>query len=764
MTEPSYKDIVEHSAQGIIIFSDDPLAIHYASRPMEDLTGFSREELVAAGPEALLDLLHPEDRDLFSQRQSLLREDEASKRAQYRMVPRDGSLRWLEVFTVPIDFYGKPAFQTTFLDITRQKEMERELRDKHAQLLQAQAISGVGSWVFDFGEGTVSGTEEAKRIYGLEGDRWTIPEVQAIALPEHRPMLDQAMKELVEKDKPYDVTFEIRQAGTGNPRLVRSVARYDRERNRVHGVIQDITEPKRAEEALRNSEEQLRNVIQQSNDAIYILHEGRFDLVNERFLDITGATHADLASPGFSFWDLVAPESVPLIQERQRMREEGRDVPSVYEFIIRSLDDRTVHVEASVTEIDHRGGKGVLGILRDVTDQKVLEEQLRQAQKMESIGRLSGGVAHDLNNLLSPILGFGEILSEVRCDDEERMEYAGEVVKAASRARDLVRQLLAFSRKQTLSFTAVDLNTILLDFESLLRRTIREDVEIRLRPEPDLPAIEADVQQLEQVVMNLAVNAQDAMPAGGLLTLRTGTAELDEAYAATRPGVTPGRYVMLTITDDGEGMDPGVREKIFEPFFTTKERGKGTGLGLATVYGIVKQHGGNIWVYSEPGGGTTFRCYFPVRDVPAEEPGPSPEQAPQDLEGSETLLVVEDDEMVLGLAKGVLERWGYDILTAESGEACLALLDEREGPVDLLLTDIVLPGMNGRELAEAVTTRHPSVKTLFMSGYTDDVISHHGVLDEGVAFLQKPFSVRELAARVRQTLDRPAPGPSLQES
>jgi PAS domain S-box-containing protein len=721
---------------------------------MESITGHAPEELTAAGPEALAALVHPDDRELMRERLARLSLEQGPSRSEYRILHRDGRVRWVEACSTSTTVGGKPAIQTSFLDITHQKAMETELKKKHFQLLQAQSIAGVGSWVFDFETGTVSATREAQRIYGVSGDQWSIPEIQAIPLPEYRPMMDRALRELMEDGTPYDLTFKIRQADSGAIRMIRALARYDEEENRVHGVIQDITEQKRAEEALRDSEEQLRRVIQESNDAIYILYQDRFDLVNQRFCELTDITPEELSDPGFTFWDLVAPESRPLIEERQRKRNRGEEVPALYGFSIRSFRGRTVHVEASVTEIDYRAGKAVMGILRDITEQKAMEEQLRQAQRMESLGRLSGGVAHDLNNLLSPILGYGEMLLEEPWSEEERKESAGEIVRAATRARDLVRQLLAFSRKQTLKFRSVDLNVLLEDFEPLLRRAIRENLTLEIQREAPLPSIEADIRQLEQVVMNLCVNAQDAMPGGGRLSLRTEAVDLDEAYAETRAGVTPGQYVLLAISDTGQGMSPSTQERIFEPFFTTKEQGKGTGLGLATVYGIVKQHGGNIWVYSEPGEGTTFKCYFPVDGSPGPSSRPIEDDEPEALEGDETVLVVEDDDMVRTLAKSILEKRGYRVLSAPTGEAGVELLDRHQGPLDLLLTDIVLPGMNGRDLSKRASARFPGVRTLFMSGYTDEVISHHGVLQEGIAFIQKPFSVRDLASRIRQMLDQ----------
>ncbi|MFW6374526.1 MAG: ATP-binding protein, partial [Thermodesulfobacteriota bacterium] len=388
-----------------------------------------------------------------------------------------------------------------------------------------------------------------------------------------------------------------------------------------------------------------------------------------------------------------------------------------------------------------------------------LEAQVRQIRKLDSIGRLAGGVAHDLNNLLSPILGYGEMLLEDSADADPHREPVEEIVSAGRRARDLVRQLLAFSRKQTLEVKSLDLNQILKDFESLLRRTIREDVAIRMIPGPNLPPVRGDIGQLEQVIMNLAVNARDAMPDGGELTIETQAVDLDDAYAKRHPGVVPGAYVMLGVSDTGCGMDADTREKVFEPFFTTKQKDKGTGLGLATVYGIVKQHRGNIWVYSEPRMGATFKVYLPVSPeaTRADNP-PAFDRAEATRTGTETVLLVEDNRQVRELAEVILKREGYTVLTADSGKAALAGLNHHDGALHLLLTDVVMPGMNGRELYEQVADRYPKVKVVYMSGYTDNVIAHRGVMDPGIHFIQKPFSVNGLAAKVRDVLDASGKG------
>jgi PAS domain S-box-containing protein len=386
-------------------------------------------------------------------------------------------------------------------------------------------------------------------------------------------------------------------------------------------------------------------------------------------------------------------------------------------------------------------------------EKRKLEEQYHRAQKVESIGRLAGGVAHDLNNLLSPILGYGEMLLDDLGPEDERRESVDEILRAGFRARDLVRQLLAFSRKQTLEYRPVDMGEAVRRFERLLRRAIREDIEIRIIPSPSIPTVMADIGQMEQVIMNLAVNAGAAMPEGGVLTIETAPVRLDDDYADAHQDVQPGTYVMLAVSDTGRGMDEETREHAFEPFFSTKGE-QGTGLGLATVHGIVKQHGGNIWLHSEAGKGTTFKIYLPVSGQTPAEGGPPGRRAAVGPEGNETVLLAEDEEQVRHLARAILKQQGYTVLVAESGSDALAILDQHDGPVHLLLTDVIMPGLNGKELFLQATDRLPDLKVLYMSGYTGNVLAHHGMQDEDPPFIQKPFAVRALTAKVREVLDQ----------
>jgi len=523
----------------------------------------------------------------------------------------------------------------------------------------------------------------------------------------------------------------------------------------------DITDRKEAEAAVRAHQERFKTFFSSVQDAIFVhpLQEEGF----APFIEVN-----DIASQryGYSrdeFLKLTALDitkrEVAEVHATPKHRKNLRDKKHLFfeaVHIKKSGEEFPVEINSSIVE--QYGKPVILSVVRDISNRKQaqeknarIEDQYRQAQKVEAIGRLAGGVAHDLNNLLSPILGFGELLMIDFSPEDKRQGYANQIVRAGYSARDLVRQLLAFGRRQTLEYKTIDLNDTIKGFERLLRRTIREDIEIDIITSINIKPIKADIGQVEQVIMNLAVNAQDAMPDGGKLILETAMVEVDEDFITDHPGTQPGHYILLTISDTGCGMDEETQKHIFEPFFSTKGE-QGTGLGLATVYGIVKQHSGNIWLDSKLGKGATFQVYLPVSEeaIIERETGEETATAPK---GSETILLVEDSEQVRDLSQTILKRDGYTILAAENGAEALTVLASHDGPLDLLLTDVVMPDMNGRDLFLRVAEKCPGIKVLYMSGYTNNVIAHHGVLDQGVQFIQKPFSVQALAAKVREVLD-----------
>ncbi len=517
--------------------------------------------------------------------------------------------------------------------------------------------------------------------------------------------------------------------------------------------FRDVSERRTAEAALRDSEERYRTLVEGVRDIIFALSpEGTISSLNPAFETITGWRRE--AWVGQPFERLVHPEDLPLALELLGRVVRGELRPAS-QFRVRTAKSDYRVGEFSATPQLHEGRLvGILGIGRDVTERVQLEQQLRQAQKMEAVGRLAGGIAHDFNNILTAITGYADLLLEDLGATDPRRQDADEIHKAADRAAGLTRQLLAFSRQQVLQPTVLEVNKLVSDLEKMLRRLLGEDVALTTQLAPTTGRVKADPGQLEQVIMNLAVNARDAMPNGGKLTLETGNVDLDESYATDHYPARAGPFVMLAVSDTGTGMSEATQAHMFEPFFTTKEKGKGTGLGLATVYGIVKQSGGFIWVYSEVGHGTTFKLYLPrVQELAerASQPAQTPARAAR---GTETVLVVEDEAPVRSVARQVLERHGYTVLEAPSAEAALDIATRYSGAIHLLLTDVVMPGLNGRELATRLADLRPDARVIFMSGYTDDAVTRHGVLEPGSAYVQKPFTPDAIARKVREVLDR----------
>lgn len=520
---------------------------------------------------------------------------------------------------------------------------------------------------------------------------------------------------------------------------------------RYVGAAQDVTAWRRVEDELKKSKEYLNQIINCIGDPVFVEdYQHKFVLVNDAMCAFTGWTRDELLGKTVRQTRLPKEQADSIWEQEKSVFETGQDFVGEEDATDAEGNKHSVITKKTLLS-DDAGNIQIVGIISDITERKHLQAQFMQAQKMEAVGVLAGGVAHDFNNLLSVINGYSELLLDDLAKDDPRREEVVQIKQAGQRAASLTSQLLAFSRKQILNPSVLDLNRVIDEMSTMLRRLIGEDIEFACITQPNLGAVNADSGQIQQIVMNLVVNARDAMPQGGRLTIETENFDFDQEYARERPMVKPGPYVMLAISDTGMGMDSETQARIFEPFFTTKGKGKGTGLGLSTVYGIVKQSNGFIWVYSEPGKGTTFKIYLPrTRSEVTTLKGDGKSEG--ELGGNETLLVVEDEASIRAMASQMLRKRGYVVLEAANGMEALRLAEEYAGQIHLILTDVVMPGMSGKDLVSQLETARPGIKVLYMSGYAENAIIHQCVLDSKVAFLQKPFTIQGLVRMVREVI------------
>ncbi len=506
--------------------------------------------------------------------------------------------------------------------------------------------------------------------------------------------------------------------------------------------------------ALQDAEKKYRSIYENAPAGIFqVAMDGRILNANPAMAGIFGTSSLEELQTVMSG---IESQLYPLQEQRDALWAQlnDRGIIHNHEVQLFKQNRERVWISSNIRLLRDNAGNPLHleGFVVDITERKRLEEQLRQAAKMEAVGNLVGGVAHDFNNLMTAVIGYGDILLSHLQPNHPQRAAVEAIKRAGETAAVLTHRLLAFSRKQIVQPVVLDLNAVVADTEKMLHRMLREDIELIVRSDAGLNHIVTDPGQIEQVIINLAVNARDAMPSGGKLIIETANTFLDEAYCRNHVNVLPGSYVMLAVSDTGCGMDAETLSHIFEPFFTTKARGKGTGLGLATIYGIVKQSYGHIWAYSEPGKGSTFKIYFPASDLETSE-APVPPERKELPRGEGTIMVAEDNTAVRELAEAILKEQGYTVLSADCGQTCLRQLGEYKEPVDLLLTDVVMPDMNGKVLFQQVKERFPNLKVIFMSGYTDNVIVRHNVLEEGVNFIQKPFTVQALLAKVQKVLD-----------
>ncbi len=637
-----------------------------------------------------------------------------------------------------------------------------ELTKTKDLLTQTSRMARVGGWEKYPLTGADNWSEITREIMEVDPDFIPTMENGLNFYPEgvSRDTIIEVVSRAIQSGAPFDVEVQIVTA-KGNKRWVRGIGCAEFQDGvcvRLYGTLQDIDARKTAETALVESEERLRFLVQNSSDSLVIINaDGSQRFVSPASERITGFPVAELQ--GRAIDAIIHPDDLKAVRAawKEALEHPEKTVTVQYRHIHKTRE--WVYSEAIAQSfLSEPAINGVIASVRDITAHKKAEEdnerlhvQLTQAQKMETVGRLAGGVAHDFNNMLSVILGHAELALNRMDTSQPLFANLQEISKAAKRSADLTRQLLAFARKQTVAPKVIDLNLMVEGMLKMLRRLIGEDIDLNWLPGENLGPIKIDPSQVDQMLANLCVNARDAIADTGKVTIKTDIVAFDEAYCATHRDFLPGEYILLAVSDNGSGMDAETLEHLFEPFFTTKEMGKGTGLGLATVYGIVKQNYGFISVTSVPGLGTTFSIYLP-RHAGKNERVMKSDAVSLATSGHATILLVEDEQMILDVTKTMLNHQGYDVLAALTPGEAIRLAKEHGEHISLLMTDVVMPEMNGRDLAKNLLAHCPNLKRLFMSGYTADVIAHHGVLDEGVFFIQKPFTMQELAAKIREVL------------
>jgi len=725
------------------------------------VTGYRAEQLLENRERAYSDLIHPDFREWVGKAVQGALEHGQPFKITYPICRPSGETRWVwEQGRAVLDDTGHPSSLEGYItDITELKRAEDMLRESEQRyrLLADNTIDII--WQMDMDLRITYVNPAVEEILGYTPEEFigthlsnhcshatlqTVRDAVATGLQERNAHVRRTLVDhLVHKDG-HSVPLEVR---------ARFLYGETSDPIGIQGTSRDISDRLKSEALARRQSERLQTIMDNIPLMIsFIDPKGHHSWVNRSWRKTLGWAPSEIEENNLLGECYPDPEYRRYVQDFIK-RAEGR----WQDFDTRIADGS---VRSTVWKYARLTDGSIIGIGEDVTEarqsqkhQQELEEQLRQAQKMEAVGRLAGGVAHDFNNLLAVILGYAELVLETLDSADSHYGPVQDILDAATRARDLTRQLLAFGRKQMLAIEVLDINPVIANFDKLIRRVIGEDIRLDLNLAPMPLQVRADVSQLEQVLMNLAVNARDAMPDGGRLMIETTAVELDGDYAAETPGTRPGDYALIAVSDTGSGMEPATLRRIFEPFYTTKGQDAGTGLGLSTAYGIVKQHGGNIWAYSEPGRGTSFKVYLPLASgeqrTASEAP---PSTIPSDPSVAATILVAEDDPNVRRLVDRILNRKGYRVLTAGSVEEAVRIGQDNVGLIDLLLTDVIMPGMTGPELFAQLSSARPEMKVIFMSGYSGEAVSRHGVLNPGTHFLQKPFSVRNLLSNVSETL------------
>lgn len=806
MNEERFSTIFRANPEAIALVRIDDNHLIDVNKTWEKMTGYTREEAIGRNPLELNLWVHPEQRE---QLVDMLKKQGTAK-IETQIRNKFGEVGEALMSAEIIELNDERYLLTMAQDITERKQAEKALRYQEQLLQDMGSLAKVGGWEFDPATGKGTWTEQVAHIYELDPADGTNLEIgMRYHQGESRRKIETAIRDAIELGKPYDLELELVTA-RGNHKWVRTIGQPKMENGQVvhvRGSFQDITAQKRSEQRIDHLNRVLRairdvnHLIVHERDPEMLIREACRLVVHHRgyasaLIVLTDDTHKPVSwaesGLGGVFEPMTAmfvrgqlppccaswpsPDGLLLIDDREKVCGDcpaltaypdldalcvrlvhdgvtfGYFIVSIGHRLAGEEEERALYSEMA-TDLAYALSFSKLEKARETAEQerRSLENQLRQAQKMESVGRLAGGVAHDFNNILGVIMGSAELAMEKTAADDPLNEFLKDIFNAANRSTKITRQLLAFARQQPISPQVIDLNDTVESMLKMLRRLIGEDIDLAWLPETVLWPVRMDPSQLDQILANLCVNARDAITDVGRVTIETDRVTFDEDYCAGHVGFIPGDFIMLAVSDDGCGMDKATLDIIFEPFFTTKELGQGTGLGLSTVYGIVKQNDGFINVYSEPEKGTTFKIYLPRH---AGEVVDDNMTAKKELKkgSGETILVVEDDIALLHLVESILVSLGYTVLTAQTPTAAMQLAETFKEDIYLVITDVIMPEMNGRKLAQQLQTLYPDLKCLFMSGYTANVIAHRGILDEGVRFLQKPFSMSELAVKVKEAL------------
>ncbi len=767
--EQRFKALIEHSSE-MITMTGRGGEVLYQSPSVTRLMGYTEAELAGRNS---FELVHPDDVvGLLEQHQKLVAQPGLAHYNEFRFRHKNGNWHYME--TIAHNLLHVEEIEALVIngrDVTARKNIELALRQSEEMLNFALSAAQVGIWEYEVTTGRIRWSEQVAPLLGLAPGSFegTFEAIVNMALPEDREKLTSAVQKALVEGGEYQIEYRVMDPDGQIQWLEGKGRGYLDETGqplRLSGIVQDITERKRAEEQLKVSLERFNKIFSVTPVSIAItrLEDGVYLDVNDVFLQLTNYTRDEIIGQKATDVMWANPE------ERQEFVRQLRAHGSVRSMEV-SFSGKNGQPEPGLlsAEIIELGGEQcILSTFLNITERKKAEEalakseaQLLQSQKMEAIGQLAGGVAHDFNNLLTAITGYSDLILLSLNEYDPLYQDVTEIQQAANRAGALTRQLLAFSRKQVLQPTIVDLNEVVAEMYRMLKRLIGENVELITHQAEGLDQVKADRGQLEQVIVNLAVNARDAMPEGGKLVFKTSNIELDEEHASYYPDVKPGRYVQLSVSDTGCGMNETLRSRIFEPFFTTKERGRGTGLGLSTVYGIIKQSGGYIEVYSKEGLGSTFKIYLPAVGSLEKETDAHSSQLESAISltslRQEIVLLVEDEEGVRNLAARVLEQYGYKILVASNGGEALLLSEQHFAQIDLLLSDVVMPKLSGPSLAKRLMQMQPKMKVLYMSGYTDGMLTESeerlSPTELSHQLIQKPFTPQGLAKKIREVLD-----------